>query len=121
MNGKNLLEGYCGPESQTLGAVQALLKWQGKNIDQLPGSVRLDSVVLVLSSKRDQYYVCSSTKRCSCPSAIYQPDKKCKHQRKYFPSINEEVREALDPRGSSAGKYRETDEILSSYDGPCTA
>jgi hypothetical protein len=79
----NLLEGYRGPESQRLGSVQALLKYMGRNVDQLPGAVLLDNVVLVLSAKGDQYYVVTE-KACSCPSFGYRGGP-CKHQRKYFP------------------------------------
>lgn len=113
MSGSNLLSGCRGPESQALGSVMALLKYEGKNIDQLPGVVLLDSVVLVLASKRDQYYMVTQ-KACSCPSFIYTGPM-CKHQRKYFPEPVD------DPRGLSSGKYCETDDILGAYDGPCLA
>jgi predicted nucleic acid-binding Zn finger protein len=51
----------------------------------MPASVELSGgLVLVLNGKRDAYYVTTS-RACSCPSAIYRPGKPCKHRRKYFP------------------------------------
>ena len=41
-------------------------------------------VVLVLSNKKDSYYVVTPTK-CSCPAATYHPGQPCKHQRQFFP------------------------------------
>jgi len=39
--------------------------------------------VLVLSNKKDSYYVVTPAK-CSCPAATYHPGQPCKHQRKHF-------------------------------------
>ncbi|MBP7067864.1 MAG: hypothetical protein KBB04_06265 [Methanothrix sp.] len=40
--------------------------------------------MLVLSNKKDAYYVVTPT-GCSCPAATYHPGQPCKHSRKYFP------------------------------------
>jgi hypothetical protein len=86
MNGKNMLEGRTGPITQSVEAVKKLLTFLGRASDPLPNEVRLDGgrLVLVLSNKKDAYYVATS-RNCSCPSAVYNPGKPCKHSRKYFP------------------------------------
>jgi hypothetical protein len=43
-------------------------------------------LVLVLSNKKDSYYVVTPAK-CSCPAATYHPGQPCKHQRKHFPQV----------------------------------
>ncbi len=85
MSGKNMLEGRCGPITQSIDAVKTLLTWKGHPVNPLPADVSMDNgrLVLVLSNKRDVYYTCTSAK-CSCPSAAYRGGR-CKHQRKYFP------------------------------------
>jgi len=85
MSNKNLLEGLTGPQTQSVDAVRALLAWRGHPTEPMPASVELaGGLVLVLNGKRDAYYVTTS-RACSCPSAIYRPGKPCKHRRKYFP------------------------------------
>ncbi len=83
MSGKPLYDGSV--KTQSIEAVKALLAWKGRAVDPLPSDVTLDNgrMVLVLSNKRDAYYTVT-VKACSCPSAVYHPDKSCKHQRKYF-------------------------------------
>ena len=51
----------------------------------MPSDVTLDNgrMVLVLSNKKDCYYVVTQ-KACSCPAATYHRGP-CKHHRKYFP------------------------------------
>ncbi len=86
------------PKTQSIDAVKALLAWKGRASDPLPRDVTLYNgrLVLVLSNKRDAYY-CVTVKACSCPSAIYHPDKSCKHQREYFPEqIAKPIEEKVD-------------------------
>jgi len=91
MSNKNLLEGLTGPQTQSVDAVRALLAWRGHPTEPMPASVELaGGLVLVLNGKRDAYYVTTS-RACSCPSAIYRPGKPCKHQRKYFPVAKSEA------------------------------
>ena len=75
------------PVTQATTAVVSLLKYLGKSIDPLPDAVELSSMALVLSNKKDVYYV-TAANSCSCPSAAYRPGQKCKHQRQYFPGID---------------------------------
>ena len=73
------------PITQRIDAVKALLAWKKVSSDPLPQEVSLDSgrLVLVLSKKKDCYYV-TTANGCSCPAATYHHGP-CKHQRKYFP------------------------------------
>lgn len=92
--GKNLLEGQCGPKSQSIEAVKALLVWKGRAVDPLPEFVEIgkgeNRLVLVLSNKKDVYYT-TTAKDCSCPSNTFR-NGICKHQRKYFPSDMESIK-----------------------------
>lgn len=76
------------PQTQTVKAVCGLLAWKGRSSNPLPEFVEMGEgearLVLVLSNKRDSYYTVTS-RECSCPAAIYNHGKACKHQRKYFP------------------------------------
>ncbi len=87
MNGKTIFDGNT-PKTQSVEAVCALLLWKARPHDPLPLFVEIgngeDHVVLVLSNKRDCFYVVTP-RACSCPSATYHPGQSCKHQRKYFP------------------------------------
>jgi hypothetical protein len=87
MYGKNMLEGRTGPITQSFEAVKNLLAFVGRASDPLPVDVTLDNgrLVLVLSNKKDCFYVVTASK-CSCPSAAYRGGR-CKHQRKYFPQV----------------------------------
>jgi hypothetical protein len=69
--------------TQNVKSVVELLNFFGKNSDPLPEAVLLDSVMLVLSNKKDAYYV-TTAKSCSCPSSSYRPCQRCKHQLKHF-------------------------------------
>ena len=92
MSGKNLLEGQTGPISQSVDAVKSLLTWRGRGCDPMPSTLEFvnegegSRLVLVLSNKKDSYYVVTPAK-CSCPSATYHPGQPCKHQRKHFPQV----------------------------------
>ena len=76
--------------TQSTEAVVSLLKYLGKTIDPLPQTVDLPGLVLVLSNKRDVFYVITATS-CSCPSAAYRPGQRCKHQRNHFPQADKPV------------------------------
>ena len=72
-------------KTQSAEAIKSLLTWKKVSSDPLPQEVSLDSgrLVLVLSKKKDCYYV-TTANGCSCPAATYHHGP-CKHQRKYFP------------------------------------
>lgn len=72
--------------TQTTASVVSLLKYLGKPIDPLPETVDLPGMILVLSNKKDVYYI-TTDNSCSCPSSSYRPGQKCKHQRKHFPQV----------------------------------
>jgi len=76
------------PITQSVEAVKALLSWRGRAADPLPSFIEMgkeDSrLVLVLSNKRDAYYV-TTARDCSCPAANWHPNQRCKHQRAHFP------------------------------------
>jgi len=97
MEGKTLLASGS-PTTQRIDAVKALLAWKKVSSDPLPDFVELGEgnhrLVLVLSSKKDAYYTVTS-KGCSCPSATYRPGMACKHQRKYFPQEESNLRDSL--------------------------
>ena len=75
------------PVTQSTAAIVELLNFLGKTSNPLPEAVELSSMALVLSNKKDVYYV-TAANSCSCPSASYRPGQKCKHQRQYFPGID---------------------------------
>lgn len=83
------------PITQRIDAVKALLAWKKVSSDPLPQEVSLDSgrLVLVLSNKKDAYYTVTA-KGCSCPAATYHHGP-CKHQKKYFPQEEENLRDGL--------------------------
>ena len=78
------------PVTQSIDAVKALLTWRGRAVDPMPSTLEFvnegegSRLVLVLSNKKDSYYVVTPAK-CSCPAATYHPGQPCKHQRKHFP------------------------------------
>ena len=86
------------PKTQSIDAVKALLVWKQIASDPLPENVSLDSgrLVLVLSKKKDCYYV-TTARTCSCPAATYHPGTRCKHSKKYFPQPEQEenIRDSL--------------------------
>jgi len=77
---------YESPKTQSIEAVKALLAFKKVASDPLPQEVSLDGgrLVLVLSNKKDAYYVTTS-RSCSCPSSTYHPGTRCKHIRAHFP------------------------------------
>jgi hypothetical protein len=87
MSGRTILK-VENPTTQSIDSVKSLLAYVGRASDPLPTDVSLESgrVVLILSNKKDCYYVATS-KACSCPSATYRHRGPCKHQRKYFAEI----------------------------------
>jgi len=94
MNEKTLLASGS-PITQRIDAVKSLLAWKKVSCDPLPQEVSLDSgrLVLVLSKKKDCYYV-TTAHACSCPAATYHHGP-CKHQKKYFPQEEENLRDSL--------------------------
>ena len=101
------------PVSQSLDAVKSLLTWRGRGTDPMPSMVEFvdegegSRLVLVLSNKKDSYYVVTPAK-CSCPAATYHPGQPCKHIRKHFPGP-QKSREELEAEGDS---------ILAAQNGP---
>ncbi len=89
------------PKTQSIEAVKALLAFKKVASDPLPQEVSLDGgrLVLVLSNKKDAYYV-TTPKSCSCPSAVYHPGVACKHSKKYFPQPKK-TREELEAEGEA--------------------
>ena len=94
------------PVTQSTAAVVELLNFLGKTSNPLPEAVELPSMALVLSNKKDVFYV-TTANSCSCPSAAYRPGQKCKHQRRYFPEIGAAKDVAKDDTGSilPSGKW----------------
>jgi hypothetical protein len=86
MSGKTLIE-MQNPATQRLDAIKAFLIWKGRAVDPMPSTIEFmqeeGRMVLVLSNKKDSYYVVTE-KTCSCPSQTYRGGR-CKHQRHYFP------------------------------------
>jgi hypothetical protein len=80
------------PVTQSIEAVKSLLTWRGRGTDPMPATTEFvnegegSRLVLVLSNKKDSYYVVTPVK-CSCPAATYHPGQLCKHQRKHFPQV----------------------------------
>jgi hypothetical protein len=61
-------------------------------------------MILVLSNKKDGYYVVTATK-CSCPSATYRGGP-CKHIRKHFPQEQAATAsESIRPEGKWPGGF----------------
>jgi hypothetical protein len=91
MSGKILVQ-IQTPVTQRIEAVKSLLTWRGRGTDPMPATLEFvnegegSRLVLVLSNKKDSYYVVTPAK-CSCPSAAYHPGQPCKHQRKHFPQV----------------------------------
>jgi hypothetical protein len=109
MSGKNLLEGLQCPVSQSIDAVKALLAWKGRAVDPLPSVVEFagkgdeSRLMLVLSNKKDTYYVTTAT-NCSCPARTFNPGAPCKHQRKYFGAkLEQAATGSIRPEGKWTG------------------
>ena len=107
MSGKKLIE-MQNPVTQSLDAIKAFLTWKGRPTDPMPSTIEFmqeeGRMVLVLSNKKDSYYVVTSTK-CSCPNQVYRGGS-CKHMRRFFPQEqNATVSEAgsIKPEGAWPG------------------
>jgi len=102
MNGKKLVYQVESPKTQSVAAVKALLAFKKVACNPLPQEVSLDDgrLVLVLSNKKDAYYVTTS-RTCSCPSAVYHPGQRCKHSLKHFPE-----QQTAKPESSMEGDIR---------------
>ena len=91
MSGKILVQ-IQTPVTQSIEAVKSLLTWRGRGTDPMPATTEFvnegegSRLVLVLSNKKDSYYVVTPAK-CSCPAATYHPGQPCKHRRKHFPQV----------------------------------
>ncbi len=98
MSGGVIVETFVAPTTQTVAGVVSLLKYLNKPFDPLPQEVKLPGAVLVLSNKRDCYYV-TGPKNCSCPARTYRPGQSCKHMRKHFPQTvkSQTMAAALEP------------------------
>ena len=107
---RTLLE---APVTQSTAAIVCLLKYLGKSIDPLPEAVELSSMALVLSNKKDVYYV-TAANSCSCPSAAYRPGQKCKHQRQYFPGTDA----AKEVAGDEIDSIRPSGKWPGGFNGP---
>jgi hypothetical protein len=87
MVGKVIFDGSV--KTQSVKSVKVLLAWKGSGSDPLPEFVEMGCeagrLVLVLSNKKDVYYVVTP-KACSCPSQTYRGGP-CKHMRRYFPQF----------------------------------
>jgi hypothetical protein len=112
MNGKNMLDGHFGPVTQSVDAIKNLLAYVGRASDPLPSDVSLENgrLVLILSNKKDCYYV-ATARACSCPANTWYPGQRCKHQRKFF----EESKEVTKPIASEPlvkrGGFKPFDEL----------
>ncbi len=101
MVGKTIFDGSV--KTQSIDAVKSLLAWKGRAVDPMPSHIEFahegedGRLMLVLSNKRDSYYVTTATK-CSCPSQTYRGGP-CKHMRRYFPQLAK-------PAASEAGSLR---------------
>jgi hypothetical protein len=79
------------PKTQSIDAVKALLAFKKVACNPLPQEISLDDgrLVLVLSNKKDAYYVVTPA-GCSCPAATYHPGQPCKHMTAYFKATSAE-------------------------------
>jgi hypothetical protein len=113
MQGKTIIN-IEKPQTQTVEAVKSLLAWRGRAVDPLPQYVELGSkegrCVLVLSNKKDAYYV-TTARACSCPAAIYNHGP-CKHQRKHF------TEQIAKPDASEPGSIRPAGKWAGGLNGP---
>ena len=108
MSGKTIVDG-ASQKTQSVEAVKALLIWKGRAVDPLPSVVEFardgeeGRLMLVLSNKKDSYYV-TTARACSCPIAYHQGP--CKHMRKYFGAKLEQAMaasESIRPTGGWVG------------------
>jgi len=111
MSGRTILKVET-PTTQSIDSVKSLLAYVGRASDPLPTDVSLEGgrVVLILSNKKDCYYV-ATQKACSCPANTWHPGQPCKHQRKYFPVAKVE-------QLTEAGSIRPTGKWPGGMNGP---
>jgi hypothetical protein len=111
MSGRTILK-IESPTTQTVEAVKSLLTWKGHPTNPLPCDVSLENgcLVLVLSNKKDCYYV-TTARACSCPAHNWHPGQRCKHQRKFFPQIAK-------PAASEPGSIRPAGKWPGGMNGP---
>jgi hypothetical protein len=98
MSGRIIIEQSC-PVTQTAAAVKSLIEFvSGKPCEELPESFAMPGMMLVLSNKKDVFYV-TTPKDCSCPARTYNPGKSCKHMRKHYPQTvrSQSMAAALEP------------------------
>jgi hypothetical protein len=93
-------------KTQSIDSVKSLLSYVGRASNPLPTDVSLEGgrVVLILSNKRDCYYV-ATQKTCSCPANTWHPGQPCKHQRKFFAT----------PKTTQAELEAESDALLAAH------
>ena len=75
------------PVTQSREAVEQLIAYfnHGQQPEEMPAFYRLSGdMALVQSNKGDTYYI-TTPNTCSCPSAMFNPGRQCKHSKKYFP------------------------------------
>jgi hypothetical protein len=112
MSGRTILN-VESPKTQTVEAVKSLLAWKHHPVNPLPCDVSLENgrVVLVLSNKKDCFYV-TTARACSCPAHNWHPGQRCKHQRKYF------LEQIAKPAASESGSIRPAGKWAGGMDGP---
>jgi len=96
------------PTTQRTDAVEVLAAYLNKTIEG--GVLDLGSLKLVKSNKGDAFYGVTARK-CSCPSATYQPGSPCKHRRQHFPQIAK-------PAASESGSIRPEGKWPGGLNGP---
>jgi hypothetical protein len=100
------------PTTQSIDSVKSLLAYVGRASDPLPTDVSLEGgrVVLILSNKKDCYYV-ATQKSCSCPANSWHPGTPCKHQRKFFAEIKTATKPAANEPLIKRGGFKPFDEM----------
>jgi hypothetical protein len=113
MSGRTILK-VENPTTQSIDSVKSLLAYVGRASDPLPTDVSLEGgrVVLILSNKKDCYYV-ATQKTCSCPANTWHPGQPCKHQRAHFPQVATTAATKPDATGSliKRGGFKPFDEM----------
>ncbi len=92
--------------TQSAASVVSLLEYLGRPSNPLPAVIELPGMALVLSNRKDVFYA-TTPKSCSCPSAVYWPGQKCKHQRKYFAEksiVRQSIAEELDEHAKNLSR-----------------
>lgn len=98
------------PTTQSIDSVKSLLAYVGRASDPLPTDVSLEGgrVVLVLSNKKDCYYV-ATQKTCYCPAHTWHPGAPCKHQKKHFPEAKAATKPTVSEPLVKRGGFRPFD------------